>query len=396
MKKACYGLKQAPRAWWKRFEFFLKDLGFVANQTDQGLYVLNTKSGDYVLLLLYVDDVSIASNVKELGNDIAKKISSRFRVSAEGKIENYLGINIDIQLEQQKVFLSMASYMEKLLKRFKMQPKPSVKVPIPENVQDTITEGPLADEVFLRDFEHRHKVGSVLYYMICTRPDLAYPVGLAARQCEKPTRAACAAVNQLIHYAYNTRTMPLVLGGRDANITSFSDSDLGGCRKTRKSTGEYCIFLGFGVIDWCSKLELQNSVASNVYESEYMILSDLSKAILSIRWLLYQTNIAPLVTRQSSTIICDNMAAIRLALNAGGTKRSKHIAIRYHVVRELVAAGVVTIEHVVSTENVGDIFTKALGRVKFHKFAHMLFGYSEVQEASHRVDTIVSPSGEYV
>ena len=67
------------------------------------------------------------------------------------------------------------------------------------------------------------------------------------------------------------------------------------------------------------------------------------------------------------------------------------------MVRELVAAGVVTIiEHVVSAENVGDIFTKALGRVKFHKFAYMLFGFSEVQEASHRVDTIVSSSGEYV
>ena len=90
------------------------------------------------------------------------------------------------------------------------------------------------------------------------------------------------------------------------------------------------------------------------------------------------------------------MAAIRLALNAGGTKRSKHIALRFHVVRELVAAGVVIIEHAVSAENVADIFTKALGRVKFHKFVYMLFGYSEVQEASHRVDTIVSLSGEYV
>ena len=74
----------------------------------------------------------IASNVKELGNAIAQKISQRFRVSTEGNIENYLGIDIDIQLGQQKVFLTMDKYMEKLLKRFKMQPKPSVTTPLPE------------------------------------------------------------------------------------------------------------------------------------------------------------------------------------------------------------------------------------------------------------------------
>ena len=356
--------------------------------------MLNTDSGDFVLLLLYVDDVLIASNSKALGNSIAQRISKRFRVSTEGSIENYLGIEIDLQLDQQKAYLTMSKYMEKLLKHFKMEPKPSVTTPLQENFQTTIHEGPLADEVYLRDFEYRNKVGSILYYMICVAPAIAYAVGLVARYCERPTRAACAAVTRIIHYAYNTRNMPLVLGGREAIFTAFSDSDLGGCRRTRKSTGGYGIFLGFGLIDWCSKL--QNSVASNVFEAEYMILSDLSKQLLSFRWLLWQTKIPKLVTRLSSSIFCDNMAALKLAESAGGTRKSKHIAIRYHVVRELVSNGVISIEHVETAENVADIFTKALGRVKFEKFAHMLLGYTEVQSPAKRVETIESQTGDYV
>ena len=303
MKKACYGLKQAPRAWWKTFENFLKELGFVPNQTDQCLYVLNTSNGDFVLLLLYVDDVLIASNSKALGNSIAQRISQRFRVSTEGSIENYLGIEIDLQLDQHKAYLTMSKYMEKLLKRFKMEPKPSVTTPLQENFHSTIHEVPLADDTYLRDFEYRNKVGSILYYMICVSPAIAYAVGLVARYCEKPTRAACAAVTRIIHYAYNTRNMPLVLGGHEAIFTAFSDSDLGGCRRTRKSTGGYGIFLGFGLIDWCSKL--QTSVASNVFEAEYMILSDLSKVLLSFCWLLWQTKIQKLVTKWSSSIFCE-------------------------------------------------------------------------------------------
>ena len=394
MKKACYGLKQAPRAWWKMFEAFLKELGFVPSLTDPCLYVLNTSSGGFVLLLLYVDDVLIASNIKDLGSEIARKISNRFRVSTEGSIENYLGIEIDLQVEQQKCFLTMSKYMEKLLKRFKMEPKPSVDSPLQENYQSTIFEGPIADETFLKDFEYRSKVGSILYYMICVAPQLAFAVGLVARYCERPTRAACAAVTRIIHYAYNVRNMPLVLGGREVLLTGFSDSDLGGCRVTRKSTCGYCIYLGYGLVDWCSRL--QNSVASNVFEAEYMVMSDLSKAILAIRWLLYQTNVPKLITKLSSNIFCDNMAAMRLGNSEVGTKKSKHIAIRYHVVRELVSAGVVSIEHVSTEDNVADIFTKALGRMKYHKFADCLMGYNPFQEPAHRVETIESPTGEYV
>ena len=115
-----------------------------------------------------------------------------------------------------------------------------------------------------------------------------------------------------------------------------------------------------------------------------------------LRWLLKETIIESVVPKYSSSILCDNMAAIGLATSPAATKKSKHIAIRYHAVRDLVKAGVITIEHIVTAENLADIFTKALGRIKFQKFADRLLGYQPFQEPQQRVKTIPSPTGEYV
>ena len=186
----------------------------------------------------------------------------------------------------------------------------------------------------------------------------------------------------------------MVLGGINAELTGFCDSDLGVCKLTRKSTGGYAVYIGFGIVDWSSRL--QSIVASSVFKAEYTTMAELAKSLIYLRWLLYQTRIASVVTKFSSTIFCDNMAAIRLASNPATTKRSKHISIRCHMIRDLVAAGVFCIEHIATDENVSYIFTEALGRIKFQKFANILFGYIPFQESTLRVETKESKTKEYV
>ena len=336
----------------------------------------------------------IAASSKALGTRIVTEITNKFKVSSEGSIENYLGIDISIQHSQHKVYLSMSRYVEKMLKRFKMEPKPSVITPLQEKYETTIMHSPLADEVFLRDFEYRPKVGCVLFYMICMRPALAFAIGLCARFSNAPTKAACSALTQIIHYCYNTRNVALVLGGRDAYITGFCDSSLGGCKRTGRSTGGYCIYIGYGLVDWRSFLH--NLVCQSIAEAEYVTLAELVKGILWLRWMLHQTRVKSVITRCSSTIFTDSMAAIRMARNPVSTQRTRHIALRYHLVRDLINSGVFCLEHVITNENVADTFTKALGKLKYIKFAKMLLGYEPFQVPSQRVETVPSPTGEYV
>ena len=99
--------------------------------------------------------ILIAANSDTLVRQVAKQIYKKSRISPEGPIETYLGIDIEIKVSESKVLLIMEKYVEKMLKRFKMEPRPSVNTPQPESFQNTILESPPADEVFQRDFEYK-------------------------------------------------------------------------------------------------------------------------------------------------------------------------------------------------------------------------------------------------
>ena len=197
-----------------------------------------------------------------------------------------------------------------------------------------------------------------------------------------------------MHYCHNTRYVALVLGGRNAYVTGFCDSSLGGCKRTGRSTDGFGIFLGYGLVDWRSVLH--NLVCQSIAEAEYVTLAELVKGILWQRWMLQQTKIRSVITSYSSTIFTDSMAAIRMAKNPVATQQTRHIALRYHLVGELVSSGVLCLEHVIKNENAADIFTKALGKVKYIKFAKMLLGYEVFQVPTQRIETVPSPTGEYV
>ena len=94
VKKAIYGLKQAPREWWKELLNFLITLGFVTNAVDPCLLALYIDESTFVILLLYIDDILIAATSKNLLDKIVQKLRSKFKVSSEGQIDNYLGITI--------------------------------------------------------------------------------------------------------------------------------------------------------------------------------------------------------------------------------------------------------------------------------------------------------------
>ncbi|CAM9215323.1 unnamed protein product, partial [Ectocarpus fasciculatus] len=372
MKKACYGLKQAPREWWKKLHAFLSQLGFKANQSDICFYVLHLAGGALVLLLLYVDDILLAATTVELLRRYSSLISKAFRVSSEGPLTSYLGFDLEIDLRAYRIYLLMDRFMEKAFKRFKLVPKQSVRTPLPENFQAALEEAEEADDQFVQDFQYREKIGCILYYMICMRPDIAYAVGLLARYSNKVSRSACAGVTQLLQYCHNTRSQRLVLGGRRAYITAYCDSDWAGDRETRKSTGAYIVYLGTGPVEWASKL--QRLPAQSSAEAEFIALNAPAKSIVWMRWLLKQTAIPQLVTTFSSTLFGDNTASLAMASNPVHHNRTKHIAIKYYLIRSLVEAGVIAVEHVDTLLNVADIGTKALGRVKFEPLCALAMG----------------------
>jgi len=361
MLRACYGLKQAPREWWKQIHSYLEGIGFKSNPYDPCFYTLLLPGGNYVILLLYVDDIIIGGTSQGKVQEIMNTIKKQYMVSASGPLESYLGIDIEYKREQQECLLNMEEYINKVKTRFNFAPKPSVKTPLPEKFQNALAaseeEEPL-DQQFLDDFCYREKIGCLLFLMICMRPDIAFAVGLLARYSNKVSGTACAGVTHLLHYCYNTRDFTLKLGGPHTIITAYSDSDFAGEPTTRKSTGYLELFLGFGPIVWRSWL--QKIIACSVGEAEYITLSETVKEVQSTRWLIKSTGIVQLITRYSSTIFGDNQASLFMSQNPVMGARTKHIGVKALHARQMIAVGVAQVEYVRSKRNIADIGTKCL------------------------------------
>ena len=386
LRKAIYGLKQAPREWWKELLKFLLSLGFVANQVDPCLLTLYLEPGKFVLLLLYVDDILVAATSQKLVDVVCQKLRSKFRVSAEGPIENYLGITIRIASDWSNVRLSMTSYILSMCSRFAVVVKQSIQTPMEENFQAALENATIADEAFVKQFQCREKIGCLMYLMYCICPQICYAVSLLARQTNKVSKIACAGVTRLLQYCLNITEKELILSGGRPYITAFADSDWAGDRETRCSTGGWIIFLGRGAIEWGSKLFTLPAQSA----AEDLAMLEPSKSILSLRWMFKDTGIASLITEYSSTLFGDNISSQTIAQNPVCSKRTKYIALKYHFIRKLFAVGVIYLERVDTHSNVADMFTKSLGKRKLDKFAPQAWGEEEFVRLTKKVKTEVS------
>ncbi|XP_074323621.1 secreted RxLR effector protein 161-like [Apium graveolens] len=170
-------------------------------------------------------------------------------------------------------------------------------------------------------------------YLVHTRPDIAYSVGVVSRYMEKPTKKHLDAVKRILRYIKGTIQYGLVYSKDSGNniLTGFSDSDLGGQVDDRKSTGGMIFYLNESAITWVS--QKQKYVALSSCEAEFMAAT---AATCQGIWL---RNILSRITSEAVgpvVLYINNRSAIDLAKNPMFYGRSKHIDIRFHFIRECV------------------------------------------------------------
>ena len=153
----------------------------------------------------------------------------------------------------------------------------------------------------------------------------------------------------------------------DVVLTGFSDSDWAGNPDDRRSTSGYAFHIGSGVVSWSSKKQPTVSLSST--ESEYKALTNATCEAIWLRRIL-----ADLEEAQSGStcINCDNQSAIKLAHNPVYHARTKHVELQYHFVREKIESNETELIFCNTKDNVADIFTKPLGKIKFEVFRSQL------------------------
>ena len=388
--KALYGTKQAGREWYIMIDKFLKDLGFVPNKADHCFYTLVLNSNDYVLLLLYVDDVIIAATSEELTLRYVQIIGKRFRISFSGELDSYLNIGIKHDRATKTIYLSQEKYIEEMTAQFEIPEDSSVVIPMQENLKLLSTEEENTTPRQLRyvaRFPYRKLIGAIIYLNVCTRPAISYAISILAQFNANPTFLACKALVWLAKYLFNTRRDRLAIGSGAHNpaITSFCDSDWGGCVNTRYSRSGHITYCGNGPVVWYSRR--QTNVAQSSAEAEFIAKAPCCQNSNYVRRVINCAGIPGVKFRLASGLWSDNQSSIAIASNPVFHQRTKHIAIKYQYVNECVANGSVVIKFVRSKDNTADVFTKPVGRLIFLSHYAMVMGWGVVPRVAEVVVT---------
>ncbi|KAA0054281.1 gag/pol protein [Cucumis melo var. makuwa] len=211
--------------------------------------------------------------------------------------------------------------------------------------------------------------GSLMYAMLCTRPDACYSVGMVSRYQSNPGRDHWTAVKNILKYLRRIKDYMLVYGSKDLILTGYTDSDFQTDKDARKSTSGSVFTLNEGAVVWRSIK--QSYIVDSTMEAEYVAACKAAKEAVWLKKFLTYLEVV-LNMHMPITIYCDNSGAIANSREPRSHKRGKHIERRYHLIREIIHRGDVTVTKISSEQNMVDPFTKALTAKVFESHLHGL------------------------
>ena len=360
--KSLYGLKQSPRQWYKRFDSFMLAHDFTRSSYDSCVYYKELVSGSFIYLLLYVDDMLVAcKNMIEIHN-LKKLLASEFDMKDLGEAKKILGMEIIRDRNAGVLYLSQKRYIEKVLERFSMVHAKPVSTPLSSHFKLSKELSPQSkeEEKSMAHIPYTSAVGSVMYAMVCSRPDIAHAVSMVSRYMSRPGKVHWEAVKWLLRYLKGTSNVCLEFGRNANGLEGFCDSDYGGDLDDRKSTSGYVFTLGGTAVSWQSTL--QDVVALSTTEAEFMAITEAFKEAKWLKGLVGE--FSPCSSLVS--VFCDSQSAIHLAKNQNTFyKRTKHIDIKYNFVRDVIAKKELLLKKIGTEENPADMLTKPLPTTKF-------------------------------
>ena len=354
--KACYGLRQAPRAFNAKLRQTLLSLGLTASVSDPCLFF--RPPPNRFLAAFYVDDAILASTRESDIKEFIEQLKRTFDITTE-PLRFFLGAHITISEDRKSISLSQTRYIEDLLQRFQLTDCKGVSTP----TDSTITTAYQSE--IDQDLPYRSLIGSIMYAAQFTRGDISFAVSKLSRYLDKPTKPLYAAGLRVLKYLKATKNFgPRYTADQPADFICYCDADHAGDADTRKSTSGALFKFGGGAVGWCSTLQKATALSSTDAE-----IYSLSNAVRNCVW--WTRVLDELGYPVKPVIRMDSTPAIHIVMNEQISPKAKHIAIRHFFVREKLAAGELSIEHVDTEVNESDAFTKNLGKLRFQKLREL-------------------------
>lgn len=360
LRKSLYGLRQAPRCWFEKLTSALIEYGFVQSYSDYSLFTY-TKELKEVRVLIYVDDLVLASNDLDLLTKFKGYLGKCFRMKDLGKLKYFLGI--EVARSEEGIFVSQRKYSLDIIADCGLLGCKPVSIPVEQYHQLHTEDTPLLSD----PKKYRRLVGRLVYLSI-TRPELCYTIHLLSQFMQQPREAHWTAALRVVRYLKGCPGQGILFRA-DSNLelSIYVDADWSSCPESRRSLSAYVVFLGTSPIDW--KTKKQDTVSMSSAEAEYRAMG---QAVKEIKWINPLLEDLGVKVAKPIRFFCDSKAAIHIAANPVFHERTKHLERDCHSVRDAVKAGLISTIHVKSKDQIADLLTKALGRPQFESLSSKL------------------------
>ncbi len=363
LHKSLYGLKQSGRIWNEKLDEVLQGFGFVPCVSEPCIYTRKVRN-NFTIIVVYVDDLIVASSNKQELNNVKALVSGAFDVVDGGVLKHFLGMEIERDGELGSIHIGHKQFIESLLNDYGMQNCKANALPLEAGFQVKCNEESCQR---VNQKAYQSLIGSLMYLAMTTRPDILHSVTKLAQRNVDPHKEHEVGAKRILRYLKGTTELKLHYQSNGQPIHGYVDADWAGDSSDRKSFSDWSFFAAGAAFAWESKK--QSVVALSTTEAEYVALSSAAKEASYITKLVNEMGFGDV---PAVKIYSDNQSALSLAKNSKFHARSKHIDIRHHHIRDLYKNKKIEIEYVPTESMISDVLTKNLCKVKHFKFVSMM------------------------
>jgi len=371
MKNYIYGHPEANAAFKSLLDNILLEIGCKQLISDDCVFKYIGSNGKRLLIGINVDDGLISCPDIYILHEFINKLKQHLPITVEENINNYVGYNIDYNRTDKYINLSQDKYIDKILYTF---PQTHNILPTtPMCVSDYLTPSQAAlDAITLPDPTlYRQKVGSLTYLAHKTRKDIKFAVQALARSMHSPTQYNMDQVDHCIDYIRGSKDRCLTItGGGPIQMIFTVDSSYGTHSDLKSHTGYT------GQLHPSSGSIISNSVKQSITADSSTAAEYIGAhlACKEIQWVHSFLTEAEGVPPLPAILFIDNQSTIKMLQNKSNAGRTKHINLRYNILRELVATGIIIIKYLPTEYMTSDTLTKALGPKQFELLTDFLLG----------------------
>ncbi|XP_019416681.1 PREDICTED: uncharacterized protein LOC109327949 [Lupinus angustifolius] len=306
---------------------------------DQALFTKGSPNS-FTAILVYVDDLVLTGNDFLEIKQVKHILDIPYKIKDVGQLRYFLGL--EIARSAKGIHLNQCKYTLSLLEESGTLASKPAKTPSNPSLKLHLNQGtPLPDPS-----SYRRLVGRLIYLTI-SRPGISFAVQQLSLFMSDPHFTHLTTARRVLHYLKNSPSPGLLFNSQSTfKLSTFADSDWACCLYTRKSITGFCVFLGSSLISW--KTKKQNTVSRSSFKAKYRALGSL---VCELQWLDYLFNALHIPISLPTSVYCDNRSTIYLAHNP---------------------KGLVHLLPIPSTDQLADVFTKALPPKSFQNFIFKL------------------------